>query len=141
MDDDEPEPAGTGDPLRVLVVEDEPLLRWAIAETLSMSGASVAVASDAATALQAVTAATEAFDVALLDLCLPDSRDLALLSTIRQRCPSTAVVIMTAHAAAEVLERARALGVQAILAKPFDLSGLPAILRTAPLHHVPVSLH
>ena len=117
-----------GDPLRVLVVEDEPLLRWAISETLSMSGAIVSLAGDAATALQALTAATPAVDIVLLDLCLPDSHDLALLSTIRRRWPDIAVVIMTADVAPEVLEGAHGLGVETILAKPFDLDGLPATL-------------
>jgi DNA-binding NtrC family response regulator len=121
-----------GDPLRVLVVEDEPLLRWAISETLSTSGAIVSLAGDAAAALHALAAATPAVDVVLLDLCLPDSRDLALLSTIRRRWPDIAVVIMTAHAAPDVLEGARSLRVQTILAKPFDLHDLPAILRAAP---------
>ena len=131
----------TGGPLRVLVVEDEPLLRWAISETLSTSGLMVAVASAAAAALEALTTAEPAFDLVLLDLCLPDSRDLALLSTICRRWPDTAVAIMTAHAAPDVLEGARALRVQTILAKPFDVHGLPAILRAAHRQRHHPSLH
>jgi two-component system OmpR family response regulator len=130
-EDHESAPVSTGNPLHVLVVEDEQLLRWAISETLAISGAIVSLASDAAAALQALAAAAPAVDVVLLDLCLPDSRDLALLSTIRRRWPHTAVVIMTAHAAPDVLAGARALRVQTILAKPFDLYSLPAILRAA----------
>ena len=141
-EDDESAPVTPGCPLRVLVVEDEQLLQWAISETLSTSGSTVSLASNAAAALEALTTAEPAFDVVLLDLCLPDSRDLALLSTICRRWPDTAVVIMTAHAAPEVLAGARALHVQAILAKPFDLHGLPAILRAAYQHrHHPSSLH
>jgi DNA-binding NarL/FixJ family response regulator len=121
----------TGDPLRVLVVEDEQLLRWAISETLAVSGSIVSVAHDAAAALDALTAADPAFDLVLLDLCLPDSRDLALLSAIRRRWPDTAVVVMTAHAAPGVLEGARALHVRTVLAKPFDLHFLPETLRAA----------
>jgi len=121
----------TGDPLRVLVVEDEQLLRWAIAETLAGSGAIVSVAGDAAAALAALSTTEPAFDLVLLDLCLPDSRDLTLLSTICRRWPDLAVVIMTAHAAPDVIEAARARRVQTILAKPFDLHGLPATLRAA----------
>ena len=131
----------TGDPLRVLVVEDEQLLRWAISETLVGAGAIVSVAGDAAAALAALSTAEPAFDLVLLDLCLPDSRDLTLLSTICRRWPDIAVVIMTAHAAPEVLDGARARRVQAILAKPFDLHGLPATLRDAHEQRGRQSLH
>jgi DNA-binding NtrC family response regulator len=116
----------------VLVVEDEPLLQWAISEMLSNSGMVVSLASDAAAALEVLTASAPLVDVVLLDLCLPDSRDLALLSTIRRRWPGMAVVIMTAHAAPDVLDGARSLHVETILSKPFDLDHLPAILRATP---------
>jgi CheY-like chemotaxis protein len=131
LGDDKTVPLTSGDPLRVLVVEDEPLLRWAISETLSIPGSVVSLAGDAAAALQALAATTPPFDVALLDLCLPDSRDLVLLSTIRRRWPDTAVVIMTADAAPGVLEGARSLGIETILSKPFDLHDLPATLNAA----------
>ena len=106
-------PCGSGDPLSVLVVEDERLLQWAISETLSSRASSVALASDGASALRALSA--QRYDVVLLDLCLPDSRDLTLLSAIRHRWPATAVVMMTADATPDVLDGARHLGAQAIL--------------------------
>ena len=121
--------ARSGDSLRVLVVEDERLLQWSISETLSSFAPALALASDAAAALHACAA--RPFDVVLLDLCLPDSRDLTLLSSIRRRWPASAVVVMTAHAAPDVLDGARQLGVDTILHKPFDLYGLPAILQAA----------
>jgi DNA-binding NtrC family response regulator len=115
--------------LRVLIVEDEPLLRWAISETLSSFEPTLSLASDGAAALQALAAGP--IDVVLLDLCLPDSRDLGLLSSIRRQWPATAVVMMTANAPPEVLENARELGAYTILHKPFDLHELPTILRAA----------
>jgi DNA-binding NtrC family response regulator len=124
-------PIGIDDSLRVLVVEDEPLLQWSISETLSSYAPTLSLASDAASALHVFAA--RPFDVVLLDLCLPDSRDLTLLSSIRRRWPATAVVLMTADATPDVLDGARALGAYAILHKPFDLYCLPAILRAAHL--------
>jgi len=124
-------PCGSGDPLSVLVVEDERLLQWAISETLSSRASTVALASDGASALRALSA--QRYDVVLLDLCLPDSRDLTLLSAIRHRWPATAVVMMTADATPDVLDGARHLGAQAILPKPFDMDRLPAVLRAAHL--------
>jgi CheY-like chemotaxis protein len=77
--------------LRVLVVDDEPLIRWSLSETLSEDGHVVSEAGDGESALRALTASPLSFDVVLLDYHLPDSHDLALLSTIRQVAPRTAV--------------------------------------------------
>jgi len=54
-------------PLRVLIVEDEPLIRWSIAETLANSGHSVLEASDAASAVRALKEASRPVDIVLLD--------------------------------------------------------------------------
>ena len=69
--------------LRVLVVDDEPLIRWSLAETLEQSGHAVVEAGDAASAIRTVSAG-DPFDVVLLDYRLPDSNDLNLLATIRK---------------------------------------------------------
>ena len=61
--------------LRVLVVDDEPLIRWSLSETLEQSGHAVVEAGDAEGALRALSAGRP-FDVVLLDYRLPDSNDL-----------------------------------------------------------------
>ena len=108
-------------PLRVLVVDDETLIRWSVAETLTDLGLDVEQAVDAASALAALEAAGPRFDVIVLDLRLPDMDDLTLLSTIRRRLPKVAVVLMTAFGTPEIVAEARALGVTGILNKPFEL--------------------
>ena len=113
-------------PLRVLLVEDESLIRWAVAQTLTEAGHKVVEAPDAATALRLVQA-SEPFDVALLDFRLPDSDDLSLVRRIRQHAPSSAIVIMTAHGP-HLAEEARLLGVYDVIAKPFDVGALEQIL-------------
>jgi DNA-binding NtrC family response regulator len=122
-------------PLRLLVVEDEALLRWAIAETLTAAGHQVVQAGDAAAARRAITEEAPV-DAVLLDFRLPDSNDLTLLADIRRLSPPTAVVMMTAHGTPEMLEGARALGVYDILSKPFDVRvvapTLTAALRSRP---------
>jgi DNA-binding NtrC family response regulator len=111
-------------PLRVLVVDDEALIRWSVAETLADLGLEVAQAVDAASALAALETAEPRFDVIVLDLRLPDMDDLTLLSTIRRRLPQVAVVLMTAFGTPEIVAEARALGVADILSKPFELGEL-----------------
>jgi DNA-binding NtrC family response regulator len=111
-------------PQRVLVVDDEPLIRWSVAETLSGLGLDVQQAGDAAAALRLMTTEMAPFDVIVLDLRLPDMCDLSLLSTMRQLQPEAAIVLMTAFGTDEVVERAIALGVASVLNKPVELGRL-----------------
>jgi DNA-binding NtrC family response regulator len=118
-------------PMRLLVVEDEALLRWAIVETLTGAGHDVVQAGDAASARRALSESASPIDAVLLDFRLPDSNDLELLADIRRLSPPSAVVMMTAHGTQDMLDGARALGVYDILSKPFDMSAVPGILAAA----------
>ena len=73
--------------LRVLVVDDEPLIRWSVAETLAERGYQVVERGDAEGARAALREGST-FDVVLLDYRLPDSDDLSLLASIRSRHPA-----------------------------------------------------
>ncbi len=111
-------------PRRVLVVDDEPLIRWSVTETLAGLGLDVEQAHDAASALRAITAPADGFDVVVLDLRLPDMKDLSLLATMRQGIPEAVIVLMTAFGTEQILERAIALGACTVLQKPFELGAL-----------------
>jgi len=115
--------------LRVLVVDDEPLIRWSVAETLSDRGYDVVETGDASGARRAVGG--DPFDVVLLDYRLPDSDDLALLKTIRVEAPGTPVIMMTAFGQPEVVHGALALGVYSIVNKPFELQALASLVDEA----------
>jgi DNA-binding NtrC family response regulator len=117
--------------LRVLVVDDEPLIRWAIAETLTQAGDVVVEAADGATALRVLSEPAAAFNVVLLDLRLPDSQDLTLLSSIRRTSPAAVVVVMTAFASDDVVSGVTRLGVRQIVGKPFDLRDLAGVVHRA----------
>jgi DNA-binding NtrC family response regulator len=119
-----PIPALEKIPRRALVVDDEPLIRWSVAETLTAAGLSVMQAADAASALRIITNEERPFDAIVLDLRLPDMRDLSLLGTLRQLQPRAAIVLMTAFGTDDVVERAIALGVQNVLQKPFEMDQL-----------------
>lgn len=117
--------------LRVLVVEDETLIRWAVTEALTAAGHTVLEAPDAATALQVVAETPQPLDAVLLDLRLPDSSDLSLLAAIRRNTPSSAVVMMTAHGTPEDAAGARALGAFEVVEKPFDVQRLEQLVVAA----------
>jgi DNA-binding NtrC family response regulator len=112
--------------MRILVVEDELLLRWSIVETLTQAGCSVTDVGDAASALRA--AAAQDFDVFILDYQLPDSRDLTLLTALRRQCPNSTVVMMSAFLTPETVHQAQAAGVHAFLDKPFGMEALKNLL-------------
>ena len=107
--------------LHVLVVDDEPLIRWSLSETLSEGGHLVNEAGDAETTLRTLTGGHGSFDVVLLDYHLPDSHDLALLSTIRQVAPHTVVIMMTAYSTPEMSDAALRIGAYRVVPKPFEV--------------------
>jgi DNA-binding NtrC family response regulator len=116
----------------VLVVDDEPLIRWSVTETLSGLGLDVEQAGDAASALRIMTTGSLEFDIIVLDLRLPDMHDLSLLATMRQLQPEASIVLMTAFGTDEIIERAVGLGARSVLHKPFELGTLvDAVYRVA----------
>ena len=120
-------PAGEFFPIHALVVDDEPLIRWSVAESLVSLGFTVEDAPDAATALKMVTTAALPYDVIVLDLRLPDMHDLSLLGTLRQLLPRAVLVLMTAFGTQTIEADARALGAT-VLTKPFELDDLNRIV-------------
>jgi DNA-binding NtrC family response regulator len=119
--------------LTVLVVEDEALLRWSLAELLRSGGHSVIEASSADGARGVIARAPAAVDVVLLDYRLPDSRDLQLLDEIRQLLPQSAVILMTAYSQPELVQGALEAGAYCVLSKPFDLHGVERLITEAHL--------
>ena len=118
---------------RVLVVDDEPLIRWSVAESLSDIGHDVEQAADASTALRMVTSTGRPFDVIVLDLRLPDMNDLSLLAMLRRLLPSAVLVLITADVTAEIISDAQALGAT-VFDKPFELEALKRVVMPPPHH-------
>jgi two-component system response regulator PilR (NtrC family) len=117
--------------LRVLVVDDEPLIRWCLAETLTEGGHLVSEAGDAETALRTLTDDRSPFDVVLLDYHLPDSNDLALLATILRVAPETVVIMMTAYSTPEMADAALSIGAYRVVPKPFEVHDMANLVLEA----------
>jgi DNA-binding NtrC family response regulator len=116
---------------RVLVVDDEFLIRWALREALEARGYLVAEASDAASARQAMNDHASTPDAIILDYRLPDSNDLALLTSIRRSAPSAPVIMMTAHGSPEMMHEALALGAHTVVSKPFEVQQIVDLVGAA----------
>jgi len=116
---------------RVLVVDDEQLVRWSIAETLRSRGFEVAEATDAHSALDYIDQADRPPGAVFLDLKLPDSDDLTLLASVRRLLPKVPVILMTSFGGPELTLDAKRMGAFTVLDKPFDLDELDGLLARA----------
>jgi DNA-binding NtrC family response regulator len=116
---------------RVLVVDDEPLIRWSVSEALSDHGFQVVESGDAQGARNAVRDAARAFDVVVLDLRLPDSADLSLLRSLRTMAPDAQLILMTAYGTPEVVQDALQSGAFRVISKPFEIEELARLVAEA----------
>jgi two-component system response regulator QseB len=113
--------------MRVLVVEDDPVLQDGLTVGLGIHGMTaegVGTCADAIAALE-----TTPFDAVVLDVMLPDGSGYDVLRTLRQRNDTVPVLLLTALDA--VSDRIRGLddGADDYLGKPFDLDEVAARLR------------
>jgi two-component system response regulator PilR (NtrC family) len=104
--------------LRLLVVDDEEVIRDVLQALLEREGYEVTTAQDAGDALARFDA--EPFDVVLLDLMLPDRPGLDVLREIRRRDPDAVVVIVTAYSSIEGAIHAMREGAFHYIPKPFQ---------------------
>jgi len=121
-------------PLRVLVVDDEPLIRWSVAQTLLQAG-HVAIEAGSAEEGIALASVQPPPEVIFLDYTLPDSGDFSPLIALRMVAPDSAIVLMSARAdTREFVADALRLGARNVLAKPFEMDAVPAIATAAHRH-------
>jgi DNA-binding NtrC family response regulator len=116
---------------RILVVDDELLIRWSLSEALTAAGYAVVEGRDAAEARQALRDQDHKPDLVVLDYRLPDSNDLGLLTTIRNEAPTVPVILMTAYGTAEVVKGALDLGAYRVVSKPFEVHDMASLVTEA----------
>ncbi|MCZ4607605.1 response regulator transcription factor [Streptomyces sp. Lzd4kr] len=114
--------------IRLLIADDEDLLRSALAALLALEE-DLSVVAEAATSTDAVRLAREHRpDIAVLDLEMPPADGLRAAEEIRAELP-TQVVLVTRHARPAVLRRALAAGVRGFVPKTTPAARLAEIIR------------
>jgi two-component system, OmpR family, response regulator len=119
--------------MRLLLVEDDHALARSVAEALAQGACTVAVAPNAAQALRLAVA--ERFNVAILDLGLPDRDGLDLLRELRRAGQSLPILILSARDGLDDRISGLDMGADDYLVKPFALGELEARLRALLRRH------
>jgi len=114
---------------RILIIEDEKLIRWSVKARLQEEGYVVAEAEDGKKAFEHL--ARDDYDLIMLDYRLPDTTGIELLARVREEMPEISVVMMTAYGTVESAVQAMKLGAFDYLTKPVDLEELVVIVRRA----------
>jgi len=104
---------------RVLVVDDERLVRWSLGERLRGDGMEVL---EAASTGEAIEQAARNPDAVVLDYRLPDGDGISVLKRLRQADPDLPVIMLTAHKDAETIVAAMKAGATDYVTKPFEVN-------------------
>ncbi|HDS1815881.1 TPA: sigma-54-dependent Fis family transcriptional regulator [Pseudomonas putida] len=112
--------------IKVLLVEDDRVLRQALGDTLEIGGFAYRAVGSAEEALEAVLA--EAFSLVVSDVNMPGMDGHQLLAQLRQQQPQLPVLLMTAHAAVERAVEAMRQGAADYLVKPFEPKALLSLV-------------
>ena len=114
---------------KILVVDDEELIRWSLDQSLSEEGYEVIKAESGEEAIEKVK--DESPDLVFLDLQLPGITGMEALQKIKEINPNTTVIIITALGVVEMVVKAMKLGAYNYISKPFNLDELSIMVEKA----------
>jgi len=114
---------------KVLIVDDEDLIRWSLRQKLSQWGYQTFEAGTVKEAIEAFE--RENPDLVLLDVRLPDGNGLSVLKTIKEKEPRVVVVMMTAYGVLEDAVTALRQGAYDFVPKPLNFEELAATIANA----------
>ena len=115
--------------VKVLIAEDEANLGTILESFLSGRGYNVTTCRDGRTALGALRA--EAYDVALLDIVMPEMDGLEVLRQIREEPSPPEVIIITGNGTIETAITAMKLGAYDYMSKPYRMAEIDVLVRRA----------
>jgi signal transduction histidine kinase/ActR/RegA family two-component response regulator len=108
---------------KILVVDDDATVATVVAEMLIRAGYEVTVAQSAQDALELSTVYSQAFDLMITDIVMPEMRGDQLVKILREKAKDLSVIYMTGHATGVAMDM-KALGDHRLLHKPFQAKEL-----------------
>ncbi|MGA6993033.1 MAG: response regulator [Candidatus Deferrimicrobiaceae bacterium] len=116
-------------PVNVLVVDDEPLICWALKRRFSGRDMSVHVVGNCVEAL--VELREKPYGLVFLDIHLPDGNGLDLLEEIKEISPGTRVIVISADGTEQNRQRAFAGGAFQFVEKPFNINDITRLVESS----------
>jgi two-component system, NtrC family, response regulator HydG len=109
-------------PIHILIVDDDKRMTQTLTDILTVAGHETESANSAPEALEKVK--SKAFDCILTDVRMPEMDGVAFHKVLRKEQPGIPVVLMTAYAADEMIQRGLEEGIIGVLSKPLNISQL-----------------
>lgn len=113
-------------PVSTLICDDDPRLRLLYRQEFEWAGVEVVEAADGDQCIELAHQVRP--ELIVLDLAMPKRSGLSALPELRRCFPDTPVLVVTQHAAVEVLSRSRELGATACFSKPGFLARIPEVV-------------
>ncbi|MFC1545273.1 response regulator [Gemmatimonadota bacterium] len=120
-----------GEKLRVMILDDEPIVGKRLSPALEKQGFEVEVFLDPRLALDRLNAV--AFDIIVTDVRMEEIDGIQVLEHVMTSCPDTRVILITGYATVEVAREALVKGAFDFIAKPFKPKDLRAVISKAAL--------
>jgi two-component system response regulator AtoC len=117
---------------RILIVDDDPLMRKFISEVCRRLKKEIMIAEDGEEA--SLLLQSESFDLIISDVKMPRKNGIELLATLKKLQPSCLMILMTAHGTIESAVEAMKLGAFNYLLKPFSPDSLEALIQNGETH-------
>jgi DNA-binding NtrC family response regulator len=114
---------------KILVIDDESIVRTSCSRTLTPEGYEVKLSQNGADAMKMLEG--ESFELVLTDLKMPDIDGIEVLKMIKQRWPETEVIVVTGYQTVDTAVKAIKLGAFDYLEKPFTPDSLIAAVNNA----------
>ena len=115
--------------IRVLVIDDKKIIGDLFDFTLGYSGHDITVVDNAAAAMDAVK--KKEFDIAFVDIVMPDKDGIAVLREIRSINPGLPVVMMSGYSVLEKRTQSKDLGAIECMKKPFEMDDVRRVVKQA----------
>jgi DNA-binding NtrC family response regulator len=122
------------DKIKLLIADDEVKFLDPLAKRLELRGFEVTKASNGRQALE--YAERERFDLALIDLKMPEIDGKRVLQQLKEHDDSPEVIIMTGHGAGESAEECLKMGAFSYIPKPYELDKIIEVFRKAYAAHL-----